>query len=310
MGKDKPVKKRKKKEEPYQKYDRAFQALFEEFREDIGIESKRDYQLDEKWQYKRPDTIIILEDNFDYAMLADKTFPCLKEWNVIEFKSCKDNLHIQDIPKYIANGNLLAAQMLLDKKDKGLDVISDYVALIIVSSNEVTEDIRENFKHCEFRKGFYILEKHPYFPVYLIIIEDIEVIECNYALLLLGNEKKQEELWRQLIREIKKDVKAKKTEKLWKYMTFSVKKNIFQLKEGDIMKEIKDLSEDNESIKKFFDDEFLKKLVKKRGTEFLNKLLEDNNEEFLANLFLKKIRENEAFKKKIQRELKNELLEK
>ena len=79
--------KKAKKHEPYQKYGRTFQSIFEEFREDIGILSKRDYQSDEKWQFKRPDTIIILEENFDYDTLKDKTFPCLKEWNVIEFKN-------------------------------------------------------------------------------------------------------------------------------------------------------------------------------------------------------------------------------
>ncbi len=121
---------KKKKEEPYQKYDRAFQALFEEFREDIGIVSKKDYQLDEKWQYRRPDTIIILEENFDYSILTDKTFPCLKEWNTLEFKSCEETLTVSMIPKYIANANLLSCQMLLDKEGKGLEIIDKYVSLI------------------------------------------------------------------------------------------------------------------------------------------------------------------------------------
>ncbi|MEQ8190819.1 MAG: hypothetical protein ABRQ39_22820 [Candidatus Eremiobacterota bacterium] len=86
--------------------------------------SKRDYQLDEKWQYRRPDTIIILEEHFDYTILSDKTLPCLKEWNTLEFKSCEETLTVSMIPKYIANANLLACQMLLDKKSSGLEVIS------------------------------------------------------------------------------------------------------------------------------------------------------------------------------------------
>jgi len=112
LAKSKPPKKQKKKEALHQKYDRAFQAMFEEFREDIGIVSKKDYQLDEKWQYKRPDTIIILEENFDCRTLADKTFPCLKEWNVMEFKNYSIlfsrilYIHISTLPELTAN-NLL-----------------------------------------------------------------------------------------------------------------------------------------------------------------------------------------------------------
>jgi len=63
-----------KKEEPYQKYDRAFQALFEEFPEEMGIKSRKNFRFDEKWQYRRPDTIIILEENFDYNQLKDKHY--------------------------------------------------------------------------------------------------------------------------------------------------------------------------------------------------------------------------------------------
>jgi hypothetical protein len=257
-------KKQRKKEEPYQKYDRAFQSIFEEFREDIGIKSKKDYQLDEKWQYKRPDTIIILEDNFDYSTLTDKTFPCLKEWNTIEFKSCEETLIVNMIPKYIANANLLSCQMLLDKEGRGLDTIGECVSLIIVSSNRVAENIMVNFQPCEFRKGFYIFTKQNYFPVYLIVINDLDLIKPNYPLLLLGNTGKQEELWTQLIEDIKKELNAKNSEKLWSYLTFSIKKQIFQIKEEKLMKKIKELSEENESINKFFDDEFLGKILKKK----------------------------------------------
>ena len=284
--------KEKKKEEPYQKYDRAFQAIFDEFREDIGIESKKDYQSDEKWQYKRPDTIIILEENFDYSRLANKTFPCLKEWNSLEFKSCEEKLTVSMIPKYIANANLLSCQMLLNKEGKGLEAINEYVSLIMISSNPVTEDIAVNFKPGEFRKGFYIFTKPNYFPVYLVVIHDLDVIKPNYPLLLLGNTDKQEELWREIIREIKKDLNAKNSEKLWNYLSFSIKRQIFQIKEEETMKKLKELSEENESINTFFDDEFVERILHNKG------------EDFTTNIFMKMLRESEEFRKKVIEELK------
>ncbi len=175
---------------------------------------------------------------------------------------------------YIANSNLLASQMLLDKKDMGLNVIRNYISLIIVSSNPVTEDIMINFTCCEYRKGFYKFILPNYFPVYLIVIQELEVIKPNYPLLLLGNAEKQEELWEQLIEDIKQEVDARDIEKLWKYMVFSVKRNIFRLKEGELMKKVKELSEYNESINRFFDDEFLGKILEKKDDEFLKKVKE------------------------------------
>jgi len=320
----------KKKDEPHQKYDRAFQAIFEEFRTDTGITSKRNYQTDEKWQYKRPDTIIILEENFDYHILKDKTFPCLKEWNAIEFKSFQEKLNLTDIPKYIANTNLLAAQMLKDRKEKGLNAINKYVSLIMVSSEKPEEEIMTDFEPCEFRKGFHILKNHPYFPVYLAVIDGLDIIRCNYPLLLLGNEKKQEELWRQLIKDIKKELNAKEVKELWKYMIFSIKRNIFNLKEGEVMEEIKELSEVNESINRLFDDEFLGKILRKKDDEFLGKILKEKDDEFLGKILkekddeflekvlrkknkniltsflLKFIKEDGELKKAIQEELQNE----
>jgi hypothetical protein len=61
------------------------------------------------------------------------------------------------IAKYIANGNLLASQMLLAKKEKELDSINNYVTLLMVSSNSVTDNIMKYFKESDFRKGFYQL---------------------------------------------------------------------------------------------------------------------------------------------------------
>lgn len=305
MSKKETGKKRKKKEEPYQKYDRAFQAIFEEFREDIGIISKKDYQLDEKWQYKRPYTIIILEDNFNYGTLIDKTFPCLKEWNVIEFKSCEEKLMVEDIPKYIANGNLLSRQMLLYKKGAGLKSIKDYVALIMVSSESVSEDIISDFEQSKFRKGFYIFTGINYFPVYLVVIQELDVIKPNYPLLLLGNADKQEELWKQLIEDIKKELNVKNTEKLWNYLSFSMKRQIFQIKEGETVKKIKELSEENESINKFFDDEFVGKILDKKGDEFLGKILRKKGKDYLANFLFNLINQDEEIKKKIYEKLEN-----
>ncbi|MEQ8186381.1 MAG: hypothetical protein ABRQ39_00300 [Candidatus Eremiobacterota bacterium] len=275
----------KKKDEPYQKYDRAFQAIFDEFREDIGIESKKDYQSDEKWQYKRPDTVIILEDNFDYSKLTDKTFPCLKEWNTLEFKSCEEKLVVEDIPKYIANGNLLARQMLLHRKEAGLKSIKDYVTVIMISSNSVSEDIISDFEQSEFGKGFYIFAGINYFPVYLIVIHDLDIIKSNYPLLLLGNADKQEELWKQLIEDIKKELNAKNSEKLWSYLSFSIENQIFQIKEDETMKKLKELSEENESINKFFDDEFLGKILRNKDDDSINRLFDD---EFLKKVLVKK----------------------
>ncbi|OQA19549.1 MAG: hypothetical protein BWY64_00791 [bacterium ADurb.Bin363] len=102
------------------------------------------------------------------------------------------------------------------------------------------------------------------------------------------NSFKQEELWREIIREIKKDLNAKNTVKLLKYMIFSVKRNIFQIKEGELMKEIKELSEYNESINKLFDDDFLGKILRNKDDESMNKLFDD---EFLGQILRKKGKE-------------------
>ncbi len=141
-----------------------------------------------------------------------------------------------------------------------------------------------NFKSSEFRKGFYIFTKPHYFPVYLIVINDLDVIKANYPLLLLGNAYKQEELWIQLIGDIKKEINAKNIEKLWKYMIFSIKRNIFKIKEGELMKKVKELSEYNESINNLFDDEFLGKILDKKDDEFLGKILRNKDDEILGKL--------------------------
>jgi hypothetical protein len=286
-------KKISKKEEIHQKYDKAFQGLFEEFREDFGIESKKDYQLDEKWQYKRPDTIIILENNFDYSKLSNKTFPCLKEWNVIEFKSCKEKLSVDLIAKYIANGNLLASQMLLYKQ-KGLEAINEFTGLIMVSSNKVSDDIMMNFKESKFRKGFYELTYSGFLTVYLVVIDDLDIVPCNYPLLLLGNEEKQEELWKLLIDEIKRDLNAKNTDKLWKYLMFSIRSKIFSAKEGSTMRKVKEVLDENDCINQIFDDELLKKILLKKGNDSAVKII------------IQILKESDELKRKIQQELKNE----
>jgi len=283
----------------------------------MGIKSRKNFRFDEKWQYRRPDTIIILEENFDYSQLKDKTFPCLKEWNVLEFKSCEEKLSVEDIPKYIANGNLLSRQMLLQRKGAGLKSIKDYVSLMMVSSNSVSEDIISYFKQSEFRKGFYIFTGINYFPVYLVVIEDLDVIKPNYPLLLLGNADTQEEFWKKLIEDIKKDLNAKNSEKLWNYLSFSMKSQIFQIKEGETMRKIKELSEENESINRFFDDEFLGKIVDKKGDKFLGKILDKKDDEFLGRILRKKgkkfltdfvlkiMKEDEEIKNRIQEKLRN-----
>ncbi|MEQ8190820.1 MAG: hypothetical protein ABRQ39_22825 [Candidatus Eremiobacterota bacterium] len=114
------------------------------------------------------------------------------------------------------------------------------------------------------------------------------MIKPNYPLLLLGTVGKQEELWGQLIGDIKKEVNAKDIEKLWKYMIFSIKRNIFRLKEGEIMKKVKELSEHNESINRLFDDEFLGKILDKKDDEFLGKILDKKDDEFLKKVLIKK----------------------
>ena len=45
MTRDEKEKAEKKTPAPYQIYDKAFHDIFEEFREDIGVETKKDYQL-------------------------------------------------------------------------------------------------------------------------------------------------------------------------------------------------------------------------------------------------------------------------
>jgi len=128
------------------------------------------------------------------------------------------------------------------------------------------------------------------------------------------NSFKQEELWREIIREIKKDLNAKNTVKLLKYMIFSVKRNIFQIKEGELMKEIKELSEYNESINKLFDDDFLGKILRNKDDESMNKLFDDEflgqilrkkGKEYLTNFLFNLINQDEEVKKKICEKLQN-----
>jgi len=228
--------------------------------------------------------------------------------------------------------------MLLHRKGTDLKSIKDYVSLVMVSSNSVSEDIISNFEQSEFRKGFYIFAEINCFPVYLAVIEDLDVIKSNYPLILLGNAEKQEELWRELLKDIKEDLNAKNIEQLWKYMNFSIKRNIFKLKEGEVMEDIRELSEEEDSINRLFNDEFLERILRKKekeedsinrlfndeflgrilakkGDDFLGKILQKKEEDsinrlfdddFFTRLVLKKIRNNKDFKKKIQQELKNE----
>ncbi|HPZ08844.1 MAG TPA: hypothetical protein PL110_12060 [Candidatus Eremiobacteraeota bacterium] len=84
-------------------------------------------------------------------------------------------------------------------------------------------------------------------------------------------------------------------------------------------------SEENECINKFFDDEFLVKIlrkkdpetvrriieeiliirfIKKKESQFINKILDELEEEELVNIFLDNIRKNKRLKRKIKAELK------
>ncbi len=58
------------------------------------------------------------------------------------------------------------------------------------------------------------------------------------------------------------------------------------------MKEFKELYEENKSIKCFFDNEFLGRILRKK------------DDEFLVELFIKKLEESKEFKEKIQNKLK------
>ena len=79
------------------------------------------------------------------------------------------------------------------------------------------------------------------------------------------------------------------------------------------MKKLKELSEDNESINRFFDSEFLKKILGKKDDEsikslfddkFIEKILHNKGEDFTTNIFMKMLHESEAFRKRIIEELK------
>jgi hypothetical protein len=51
------------------------------------------------------------------------------------------------------------------------------------------------------------------------------------------------------------------------------------------MKKLKELSEENESINKFFDDEFLGKILRNKDDDSINRLFDD---EFLKKVLVKK----------------------
>jgi hypothetical protein len=79
------------------------------------------------------------------------------------------------------------------------------------------------------------------------------------------------------------------------------------LRRGRNYEKIKELSEINESIKNLFDDEFLAKLIKERGSNIIKKILEEDDKEFLDNLFLEKFRNDKEFRGKIKKELEKDI---
>ncbi|HPZ09284.1 MAG TPA: hypothetical protein PL110_14340 [Candidatus Eremiobacteraeota bacterium] len=80
------------------------------------------------------------------------------------------------------------------------------------------------------------------------------------------------------------------------------------------MKEIKELSEYNESINKLFDDDFLGKILRNKDDESMNKLFDDEflgqilrkkGKEYLTNFLFNLINQDEEVKKKICEKLQN-----
>jgi hypothetical protein len=63
---------------------------------------------------------------------------------------------------------------------------------------------------------------------------------------------------------VRKQTKKRKEEPCQKYD---------RVKEGEIMKKVKELFEHNETINRLFDDEFLGKILDKKYDEFLKKVL-------------------------------------